>query len=52
MRWFVVPLLALVPLAFWIGRATSNNGGSAEANEQVYTLRQGDVVHAPEAATR
>jgi hypothetical protein len=50
MRFLAVALL--VPVAFFIGRVTNPKAASAGSQNQTYTLRQGDVVRAPGAATR
>lgn len=50
MRAVVIALL--IPAAFLVGRATTPTAASALPGNHVYTLRQGDVVRAPAAATR
>jgi len=45
-------IAVLIPVAFLVGRATNPTPASAHAENRVYTLRQGDVVRAPGAATR
>jgi hypothetical protein len=50
MRVFAIALL--IPVAFLVGRATDPTAASAQGRNQVYTLRQNDVVRAPGASTR
>jgi hypothetical protein len=50
MRWFLLPLVLLIPAAFVIGRETSSTTPTTPSTH-VYTMRQGDVVRVPEAAT-
>lgn len=48
----LLAIALLMPVGFLVGRATNPIAASARTDNHVYTLRQGDVVRAPGAATR
>jgi hypothetical protein len=59
MRWFLAVLVLLIPAAFVVGRETSSSTTppaarttSTTSSTHVYTIRGGDVVRVPTAATR
>jgi hypothetical protein len=48
----LLAIALLIALAFSVGRATNPPAAPARTESHIYTLRQGDVVRAPGAATR
>jgi hypothetical protein len=57
MRWILAVLVLLIPAAFVVGRETSSSTTSTRTTRtapstRVYTVRGGDVVRVPAAATR
>jgi hypothetical protein len=54
MRWVLAVLVLLIPAAFVVGRETSSSTTSTRttSSTHVYTVRGGDVVRVPTAATR
>jgi hypothetical protein len=60
MRWLPVLLVVLIPVAFAVGRETAPTNARpvrpsrhvVRTSRHVYSLRQGDVVRVPAAATR
>lgn len=52
MRWFLFCLVLLIPAAFVLDRETSSSSSATTTSSHDYTLRQGDVIHVPAAATR
>ncbi len=57
MRWVLLCLLLLIPVAFVIGRETSSSTISpprpkTTSNSRVYTIHGGDVIRVPATSTR